>query len=437
MFRPYFEVHCANVTDKARAYAAGLLMQSPAKNMERMEEYVAGYDYQAQQQFITDSPWKHAPLMERVASEVGGIVGGEESALVIDETAFAKQGKMSVGVKRQWNGRLGKVDNCQVGVFAVLSNGKRGAFVDYRLYLPEDWTEDADRCEKASVPKDEREFKTKSQLALDMVDAARAQSLNFGWLLADGGYGKEPSFLRELDNRGVRFAVDIHKDQAVYESEPELYLPRRKNGKGRKYTKKLCRTPKVRVDKIFDALTKREWSKHFIRHTTRGRLNVMANARRVWVREDEDVREFWLVCAQFPETGDTKYFLSNADADTPLSVLLRKHAVRYWVERSFQDAKGAVGMADYQVRGWNAWHHHMAMVSLAMLFMLREREVHMNDVKLLSCNDVVELLTAYLPRITRTPQNVLENIRRRHRKRQAAIDSAIARQKANPAELEP
>ena len=139
----YFQAARHNLITKARCYLSGLLMKAQRKNMERMEEYVEDYDYQSLQQFVSDSPWDHEALIKRIGKDVDALVGGNDSMLIIDESGFAKKGKKSVGVARQWNGRLGKVDNSQVGVFAALSNAQgAGSLVDTRLYLPEEWTKD-------------------------------------------------------------------------------------------------------------------------------------------------------------------------------------------------------------------------------------------------------------------------------------------------------
>ncbi len=140
--------------------------------------------------------------------------------------------------------------------------------------------------------------------------------------------------------------------------------------------------------------------------------------------EEECARCWWAVCAHDEATGETKFFLSNATETVSLEELVRRHAVRYWVERGFQDAKSSLGMADYQARGWVAWHHHVAMVMLAMLFLLRERKLHMVEVEMLSARDIVELLDIFLPRRDLTLDAVVRNIERRHRKRREAIDSA-------------
>jgi len=425
-YRSYFCVARHNVSSKAQCYLAGLLMKAPRKNMERMEEYVEQYDYQAQQQFLSDSPWDHEELIARIGQDVDTVVGGEETALLIDESGFEKKGEKSVGVARQWNGRLGKVDNCQVGVFAALSDGRHGSLVDVRLYLPESWAKDTQRCKAAKIPPEECRYRTKGELALEMVDAAVANGLNFGWVGFDGGYGNVPWLLREVAERGLRFVADVHRDQTVYPTDPCPYLPRRKQRAGRKFTRLRARTEGVQIKAFFEGIPENCWRRIAIRDTTKGKLHVQGCRRRVWVWDgkEKQARCWWAVCIRNPATGETKWFLSNASEKVTLGTLVRQHAVRFWIERMFQDAKTSVGMADYQARGWRAWHHHMALVMLALLFMLRERKLHRQEIEMLSCQDIVELLDFYLPRADTTEEAVLRNMERRHQKRRQSIESA-------------
>ena len=429
-YRGYFCVARHNVSDKARGYLAGLMMKAPRKNMERMEEYVECYDYEAQQQFLSDSPWDHRALVARVGGDVDALVGGAESALLIDESSFEKKGTKSVGVARQWNGRLGKVDNCQVGVFAALCDGRHGSLVDLRLYLPESWAEDPQRCHGAKIPLSEQRYRTKAELALEMVDGAVANGLGFGWVNFDGGYGHVPWLLRAVEDRGLRFVADVHRDQTLYLADPRPYLPRRKRPVGRKFTRLRSRVEGVEIGAFFETLPANKWRRIAVRHTTKGRLIVQAARCRVWVwdGQEKNARCWWAVCIRNPATGEVKWFLSNGSAGVSLTTLVRKHAVRFWIERTFQDAKTSVGMADYQARGWLAWHHHMTLVMLALLFMLRERKFYGKDLELLSCQDIVELLNHYLPRADATEQAVLRNLERRHRKRQDSIEAAYRRQ---------
>lgn len=425
-YSSFFDVARRNVADKARCYLAGLLMKAPRKNMECMGDYVEEFDYQAQQQFLSDSPWDHRALMDRIACDASALLGGPECGLLIDETGFAKKGTESVGVGRQWIGRLGKQDNGQVGVFAALSDGVGSALIDGRLYLPEEWTGDAARCEKAKVPEAERVFRTKLELALESVRNAVALGLDFGWVGFDAFYGSAPWLLREIDDMGLVFVGDVRTNQTVYGQDPRPFVPK---GRGGKPGRPRPTVEAVPIAESFSEDLSLQWEEIEIRDGAKGKLRVSACRKRVWLWNgtEDRARCWWAVCTLDEASGDTKFFLSNAPADTTLRELVRRHAVRFWVERGFQDAKTSVGMADYQARGWKAWHHHMAMVMLAMLFLLRERRVHMVDVEMLSCQDVVELLNHFLPRRDLTLDAVLANIERRHRRRTEAMESARRR----------
>ena len=425
-FSGFFQAARHNVSAKARCYLCGLLMKAERKNMERMEEYVQDYDYQSLQQFVSDSPWDYEALFKRIGKDVDLLLGGNDSMLLIDESGFAKKGKKSVGVARQWNGRMGKVDNAQVGVFAALSDGKSGSLIDTRLYLPEEWTEDPERCEEAKIPEDKCEAKTKPQLAWEMIEAAQSNGLRFSWVGLDSLYGNAPELLRNIADAGLRFTADVHRDQSVYAEDPAPYLPERSSEVGRKPSRLRARSESERIDSFFDGLDSPGWQQVFVREGTKGRIEVKACRRRVWLWDgnENQARQWWAVCFIDSDTGERKFFLSNAPATVSLAKLVCKHSGRYWIERSFQDAKTSVGMADYQARGWLAWHHHMALVMLALLFLLKERRIHSNTLDLLSCQDIIALLDVYLPRTDRTKQAVIDSMNRRHTKRRAAIESA-------------
>ena len=195
---------------------------------------VAEADEQRLQHMLTESQWDHRAVLDQVAQEADRRLGGtEDSCLLIDESGFAKKGKHSVGVKRQWCGRQGKVDNCQVGVFAALGKAHLSTLIDERLYLPKEWALSPARCRKAGIPEAERVHKSKSELALEMVRHQRALGLRFAWVGADGGYGKEPAFLRGLEGMGERFVVDIHKDQHLYLEDPRPAIPESSPARGR------------------------------------------------------------------------------------------------------------------------------------------------------------------------------------------------------------
>lgn len=433
VYQSFFDVFSDNVSSQARCYLSGLLMKAPRKNMERMEEYVTECDYEQTQQFLTDSPWDDKALQLQIGRDTNELLGGEDATFVIDESSFTKKGEKSVGVSRQWNGRLGKTDNCQVGVFSALITGDHGTIIDKRLYLPKVWTDDPKRCDEARIPQEHRVFKTKPQLALEMIDSAIANGIVFGTVAGDGFYGNTPQFIRDLQERQLKFMLDIHMDQMVYLQDPEPFLPRRKNGRGPKFKRLKTRVPAIEVKKIVKQIDLSDFEKIEIRESTKGTLEVFAWRKRVWLWDGEEnqAHSWWLIITKNLKDNEIKAVISNADEKTGLKELVVIHAQRFWIERCFQDAKTSLGMADCQARKWNSWNHHVCMVTLGMLFMLKERINHSGEIILLSCQDIVELLNFYLPRADLTEKAVLQNMERRHRKRMASIESAYRKQGKN------
>lgn len=414
-FTLFFRVGRKSAAGHARCYLAGLVQaEHGRKNIERMAEVVPDFDYQGVQQFISDSPWEDKPLMQEIARQADGFLGGaSDSRLIIDDSSVSKKGRQSVGVARQYNGNLGKVDSCQNGVFASLSAGAHATPVGVRLYLPEAWCADAERCEKAGVPAENRVFKTKPELALELVLESRLLGLRFGMICADSGYG-QPSFLRALDDLGESFVIEVHCDQRLYTEAPWPMETR----SGRRKTATPA-TP-VRVDDWSTGQSEGEWERLKIRDTTGGWVEVNYVAHRCWLWDGTEAvpRCWWVLAWQNPDEGAkarVHYALSNAPADADPRRLVSHGVHRYWIERNFQDAKSEAGLADYQVRGWRGWHHHVAMVMLAMLFILREKLLHAPKlVELpLSAGDIVFLLTQMLPRRIKTPDDALDILEQR------------------------
>lgn len=229
-YSSFFVSRTRNVLAAFRGYVRGLF-QSERVNMPRIDEANAT-DHQAMQHMLTEASVDWNGLGDALAKETDALLGGASSVLILDESAIAKKGDSSAGVARQWNGRLGKVDNCQVGVFAALSRGEHVSLIDGRLYLPQRWVTDTARCQKAAIPEAERRYRSKSELALERVDTAVRRGMRFGAIAVDGGYGKEPAFLRELDRRSHRFVADVHCDQRVYEQAPAPVVPAGSPGAG-------------------------------------------------------------------------------------------------------------------------------------------------------------------------------------------------------------
>jgi SRSO17 transposase len=432
-YREHFQSYRHDVSDKARQYASGLMQAGSRKNMDRMAEVVPESKSRNLQQFITHSKWDYRDVIDHVAKDVGNLLGDDRNAgLLIDESGFAKQGKKSVGVSRQWLGRLGKVDNGQVAVFGALSNGQYVAPVDVRLYLPQEWVNAPPRCKQAGIPQEEQKFLTKPELALDIVRHARAMGLRYGWVGADAGYGKGPGFCFALDKMNETFCVDLHSDFQVYVQDPKPYLPQKTNKAGRPYKKYCSDQEGIEVKALLDSLPVQRWKTVTLRETTRGQLKVRICRLivYVWDGESKKVKRWTLIATKaLGKNPDVKISLTNAPQQATLKRLGWMQRQRYWVERTFEDAKSECGMADYQVRKWSAWHHHMALVMMAMSFMLSEKIYHKDTYPFLTCADIEELLAHFLPRRDVSEKEVIFQMEQRHLQRERAIDSHARCQK--------
>lgn len=428
MFEHHFIVRGHDVIRHARHYLSGLLGTQRRKNLERIEADVAESDYQGMQQFISDSAWDHRAVMRQIGEVAEATLGGEaDTALYVDESSFVKKGSASVGVQRQYCGRLGKLENCQVGVFAALGRGTRAALVDFRLFLPEAWAQDAARCAKAKVPEAERVHRTKTELALTMVEAARARGSSHRWVGGDEVYGNNHAFTAALEDLGEVFLMDVASNLRVWENDPYPQAPVAKPGQpGRPRTRVQPLKPTTKALKV-EALTRRCFAtgarEVTIRDAAKGTLRARLWVRKVWVWDGTSPRaRARLLVVREEADGSFKYSMSNAPADTAWERLAYMQAQRFWIERCFQDAKSELGMAQYEVRGWIGWHHHMTLVCLALLFLLKERCQAHEATPLLSARDIVELLAIYLPRRSRDEAEVLRQMHQRHAARQRDLD---------------
>ena len=408
-------------------------MQSPKRNMERMAEVVPDSDSQVLQNFLTHSSWDHREVMDKVARYANDWVGGDEgSGLYIDESCFAKKGKHSVGVARQWNGRLGKTDNCQVGVFGALGKGQHVSLIDARLYLPQVWTGDPKRCAKAGVPHQERVHKTKPDLAMEIVEQACSNGGRFEWVGMDAVYGSSLKLLQGLDAKGETFIADVRKNRHIYLKDPAPYVPDSTPGKGRPRCRLCSNQEPVEVGAWVADQPDSAWKRTTLRDGERGPLTVELLHARVWIWDNKSMtaHQWHLICRREVGAPKTiKYSLSNAPLDVSLSRLGRMQAQRFWVERAFQDAKSHMGLGHYQARKWLSWHRHMALVMMAQQFMLEERMINAETYPLLSCYDIQIMLCHTLPARNMDQQAIKALMKERHRRRQAAMESARRRSK--------
>jgi len=350
----------------ARHYVQGLLSDLGGKDVESIA-YLHDRERQGLQKFIGQMEWEHSPLLTELTRQVGAELGEADGVLVFDPSAFPKKGTESVGVQRQWCGRLGKVDNCQVGVFLGYASRREHALVDVRLYLPEEWARDRKRRRKAGVPKEVR-FRTRHELALEMLEE-RGPSLPHAWIAGDDEMGRCSWFREELRSRGEHYLLAVPSNTSVRDlAAPDPPYP----GHGRR-----PRLPFVRVDRWCAALPEAAWRTVEVRDGEKGPLEVQAAWGLVQARTEgrpSDVAEVLVVFRERQENGAWKhdYLLSNGPLTTPLDEYARVFKAEHRVEDCLKRAKSEAGLADYQVRTWEGWHHHQALALLATWFLTQE-----------------------------------------------------------------
>jgi SRSO17 transposase len=347
-------------------YMTGLLSKLERKTGEAIA-YLHDQERQGLQKFLGHVLWDHKPLLETLALQVGEDLGAPDAVIVFDPSAFPKKGAKSVGVARQWCGRLGKVDNCQVGVFMAYVSGKGHALVNTSLYLPTEWTKDRARCKAAGVPTGVK-FRTRHQLALEMLDGCGKQ-LSHGWVAGDDEMGRPSGFRRELHGRGERYLLAVPSNTRARDLDVP---PPEYSGRGRHPM-----SPFLRLDRWCAALPEDSWTRIDVRDGEKGPLVIEVVKRRVQARTETGgtgPEELLFVARerQADSTFKHDYYVSNADAETPLKELARVSKAAHRIEECIKSAKGEAGLADYQVRNWIAWHHHQTLSMLAAWFLNQE-----------------------------------------------------------------
>ena len=296
----------------------------------------------------------------------------------------------------------------------------RTGLINCRLFLPECQAKDDARCEKAGIPQEERTHKSWPRLALEMLKADIDAGVRFGWVGGDGLYGHGYELNYAVEDMGLTFLFDVHSDQGFYEREPKIFIPERKPGAGRTPTLPRTEAEAVTVRDYREKLCATQWENIEVRDTTKGKLKLSVHVSQVWVwdEKEDQAGKRTLIISRNHADNKIKYGLSNADiTSTPIKRFAYMQALRYQVERSFQDAKSELGMSDYQVRKWNGWHHHMALVILALSFIVSERLESKIDYPLLSCRDVRIMIIALLTDDMALIEKRKRQMRIRHRQR--------------------
>jgi SRSO17 transposase len=365
----------AEAQGHGRRFVQGLLLGGDRRSVENIAEAIDGCVVRSLQTFVTNAPWDGDEVLGALGRQVAQEWGDPEAVVIVDETGFPKKGTKSVGVKRQYSGTLGRVENCQIGVFLGYHATKGHTLVDRRLFVPEEWADDRPRRQAAGVPEGVI-FRTKPELALAMVADAVTAGLPFRWVTGDSVYGDSPSFCQGVRALEKWYVLDSSADARVWTSRPEVIPPGRKPSRGRATTKPKVTTKPLRVDDVVAGLPPGAWRRVTVAQGSQGPLVYEYADVKVWFSEEglPSGSERLLVRRSLGQEPELKYHRTNAPAEVALATLASIRSRRWAIEQDFQSGKGECGLDEYETRGWVGWHHHTALSVLALWFLARQRD---------------------------------------------------------------
>jgi SRSO17 transposase len=360
-------------------YVAGLIGPGDRKSVQPMAERLGLATHDRLHHFVASAAWDAAPLEAELLAQADALVGGPEAHLVVDDTALPKKGTGSVGVAPQYASALGKNANCQTLVSLTLARGEVPVPVALRLFLPETWTSNPERLERAGVPAAAWAPRSKPDLALAEIDRIRAAGVRFGSVLADAGYGTSAAFRQALSSRGLLWAVGIPRIQKVFPAEVAMIPP--PPARRRSSQPLIPATEAISAETMLEG---QDWQEISWRQGTKGALKAAFAARRVRVADGPAVRmhgrnnqhmpgeEAWLV-GERRLSGEQKYYLSNLPPDTDLTTLAATIKARWVCEQAHQQLKEELGLDHFEGRSWTGLHRHALMTLIAFAFLQHQR----------------------------------------------------------------
>ena len=330
-------------------YLTGLLTEHPNKNCDTIAQVVPGTSEQSLQGLLTAMAWDEDDLNGQRVRRMLALPTEGDGVLIFDDTGFAKQGRCSVGVARQYSGTLGKTGNCQVAVNCHYAERTLAWPVATRLYLPKAWAGDADRRARAKVPSDVA-FRTKPQIALELLDRAKSWGVRWACVTADADYGDNPNFLDGLEQRRQRYVVAVRSDFAVrpigHRQQPQP------------------------AEALVRARPARAWSTVTWREGSRGWMRGRVVAVRGWRLTSAGRRRAGWLIGELASDGKRRYSGSNFGPEVAVERLVEYAHRRHWVERFHEEAKGLLGWDQYQGRLWSGFHRHAVAVMLAYSYLV-------------------------------------------------------------------
>jgi SRSO17 transposase len=352
-------------------YLQGLLVQAEERrNAENLAEALP-VSARALQRFLTDARWDDEAVIAHLQAYLGPKLAHPLAVFSVDSSGFPKQGKQSVGVARQYCGAVGKIANCQIGVFLAHVGPRGRALVDKRLYLPQEWTTDRARCDAAGVPRAQQVYRSETELALEMLQQARGRGhLTAAWVTGDDAFGKSPEFRDAVETAGFLYVLEIPADTPVWPQEPTWETPPYR-GKGRPPEPRPVAAERQPVRERARNLPAAAWQELTVAEGTQGPRTYRFAAERLReTRDGKPGKGLWVVYRENLDGSEPRYYFANAAADTPLSTLAWVAAARWPIETEFETEKSDVGLDEYEVRRWAGWQHHITMCLLASAFLL-------------------------------------------------------------------
>jgi len=408
-FRSFTSTKTRDTSEYGFHYMSGMLRMESKRTMANIGRKT-DVSKQNMQHFMSNSPWSGPTLIAAVQDEIKQHPEFQSGAmLILDESADEKAGGHSAGASRQHNGRLGKVDMSQVGVFLSLATPRAHTWIDGELYIPRRWFKDeyAERRKKVDIPKD-RKFYTKPELGWQMIQRAQAHQVSFEAVAMDDLYGRNNVLRQRLDQANIEYYGDIPVNTIVYLDKPKVIYPKTKRGKRAKQPEIVAKQRyEVRQLLHHSAL---EWAEVTLRPHERGILRAKFGRCRVWTVHGTQCRQEWLLIRQ--DDRRVTYVLSNASPDTSLETMAWRKSHRYFIERDNQDSKGEFGWDEFQAIKFRAWEHQLALTILASWFIAETRldwmdrfgrdpalleQYEIDVLPLLSVGNVRELLRAAMP----------------------------------------
>ena len=357
-------------------YMVGQFSDLERKSIEPIALAVIDGNVRALQRFVSDAPWDDDKIITKYRSFVNDDLGSPDGALIFDESSFVKKGQDSIGVARQYCGTIGKVDNCQVGVFAAYVSEHGYSLVDKRLFIPEQWFTDDYRIrrEKCNLPENTI-FKTKPELAVEMLKVIRSEKLlPFKYVLADSIYGISPEFIEAVEGLpDTTYFVSVPKSTACWLKQPMTITKQYRWG-GKTRTKTVVadtESEPITVGELAKNINDYFWYRRQVSEGTKGPIVYEFTRRRVVLSAAGlPQKTVWLLIRRTLD-GDPKYsfFISNASASTRLKTLVWLSGLRWAIEQCFEETKTELGMDHYEVRKFMGWHHHILTCMLAHFFL--------------------------------------------------------------------